>query len=122
MYSIVFYFEPTDNLETTEIRTENDFFRKQISRQIKAIYTSIGYKMVMVPLLTIQQRLDFIKMFIPDIKESEQNILELAMQGVDIYKIERSFFDEILKTFFIKHLNNKEFLKIYYINKIKMAK
>jgi predicted ATPase len=66
IYKLVFYFDPTDALESTSIRTENDAFRMQIARAVQKVYTDLGYKLLIVPLMSIQERFDFISLFVPE--------------------------------------------------------
>jgi predicted ATPase len=80
IYKLVFYFDPTDNLENTEIRKENDFFRIQIATKIKEVYKELGYTLIVVPLMSIQERFDFVKLFVPNISEFKNMQRRLAKQ------------------------------------------
>ena len=55
-YRMVFFLEPIENYESTEVRIESQETAAKISQEIQDAYAKYGYKLVFVPFKSIEER------------------------------------------------------------------
>jgi len=59
-YAKVFFLEPLDHFERTEVRLESAQLARQLSDEVRACYRGYGYELISVPATPLAQRLRFI--------------------------------------------------------------
>jgi len=63
-YTKVFFLEPLNFYKKDDIRQENENEQKKIAEFIIKVYSMLGYDIIKVPFMKIEQRAEFIKKFI----------------------------------------------------------
>ncbi len=59
MYKKVFFFERLE-FEKDRVRSEDDHIADRLDHFLKESYKMLGYKIIIVPVLTVEDRVDFI--------------------------------------------------------------
>merc|ERR1712126_288779 len=68
-YRMVFFLEPIENYESTDVRIESRETAAQISREIQDAYAKYGYRVVFVPSMSIEERCKFVEEHIEKTKD-----------------------------------------------------
>ena len=63
-YQAVFFLEPMEEYRETLVRMESNELASQIGQEIKEAYQIHGYNIVMIPLMSLTDRCQFVKNYI----------------------------------------------------------
>jgi len=72
-YKMVFFLEPIENYEKTQVRMESKETASKISQEIQEAYAKYGYKVIYVPSMSVEDRCNFVETKIKESNETPES-------------------------------------------------